>query len=157
MVIFTTISCILMVMLLLSMMAKARPFMRNPIPGKHIKALRMGFWARIQIQQSALLAMVFVIGFGIVAGWLPSGLAFMMGAMTLVVLLLPMNYTFTTSGIALGGGIFRRWEEFSGVQAAKSHVVLEAPKAMDKLTLFANPTEVDQIFKKVKGHTSLKF
>lgn len=156
MIIFTWISFFLMVMLLLSMMAKARPFMRSPIPGKLLKTLRMGFWARVQVQRPALIALVFGIGFGLAAGWLTRELAFMLAGMTLAVMLLPMNYTFTTSGVALGGGIFYPWEGFTGVQAGQKNVVLEAPKAWSRLTLFANPAEVAQVFKKLKGHTSLE-
>lgn len=156
MIIFTWISFFLLVMLLMSMIAKARPFMRNPIPGKSIKTLPMGFWARVQVQRSALLAIVFGIGFGVAAGWLPGNAAFVLAAMVCVVLLMPMNYTFTTEGVAFGGGVFHGWDEFSGVRKDQSRVVLEAPKAMRSKTLYVNPAEMSQVFRKLKGYPRLE-
>jgi len=156
MIIFTWIGFIMLVMLLMSMIAKARPFMRHPIPGKSIKQLPMNLWARVQVQRSALLAIAFGIGFGVVAGWLPGNAAFMLGAMVGVVLMMPMKYTFTTEGLALGGGVFYGWGEFSGVRKDQTRVLLEAPKVLRSMTLYVNPAEMATVFRKLKGYPRLE-
>jgi len=156
MIILTWVSFLLLVMLLMSMIAKAKPFMRHPIPGKFIRKMPMSFWARVQFQRPALVAIVFGTGFGVAAGWLPGNAAFMLGAMVGVVMIMPMDYTFTTEGVAFGGGVFYRWNEFTGVRKQQSRVFLETPKAMRNMTLHLNPVEMSQIFGKLKGYPKLE-
>jgi hypothetical protein len=150
MFIFPLFSFLLLILLLTSMMAKAKPWRKLEKPGKTLKTLPMGLWARIQIHRSALLAIGFALAFGLSAGWMQPSLGFIIGAFTVVMLFLPMQYTLTSEGVALGESNFRAWSEFSGMRALKGQVVLDHPQWLGRLTLFVNPSEMESVTKKIK-------
>src|SRR5215212_550037 len=95
------ISYLLIALLLMNMLAKARPKIKDAMPGKKIKTLPMGFISRFQLQRSSLLALLTGVVFGTVTGWLTVSTAGIVGVLALVTMLLPMQYTFTTQGVAL--------------------------------------------------------
>ncbi len=70
--ILTLISYIMIAILLTNMMAKARPRVKESMPGKKLKTLPMGFSSRFQLQRSSLLALFMGIIFGVSSGWLSS-------------------------------------------------------------------------------------
>jgi hypothetical protein len=140
----------LIILLLTSMMAKAKPWRKVEKPGKMLKTLPMGWWARVQLHRRALLAIGFAIIFGLAAGWMETSIAVLIAAFSVAALLLPMQYTFTSQGVAVGEVMFRSWQEFSGVQVGKRQVVLQHPQRFGCLTLFIKPEDMDGVFKKVK-------
>jgi hypothetical protein len=153
MVIFQTLSFLLIAMLLMAMFAKARPWFKARVAGRVIQTVPMNIWQRINIHRSSLLALATAVVFGKAAGWLPDMLAVMITGFTLMLLLIPMKYTFTTQGVAIGDAIFRPWSEFTGMKVQSRQVVLENPSAFGRLTLFVAPKVVEDLLQKV----SLKF
>ena len=71
MVILTLIGYIMIALLLMSMLAKARPKIKEPAPGKALKTIPMGLPSRFQLHRSSLLALLTGIVFGVITGWLP--------------------------------------------------------------------------------------
>jgi hypothetical protein len=140
----------LIILLLTSMMAKAKPWKKLEKPGKTLKTLPMSWWARVQLQRQSLLAIGFALAFGLAAGWMQTSIAFIIAAFSLAALLMPMQYTFTSEGVAVGEVMFRSWQEFSGMQVNKKRVVLQHPQRFGGLTLFIKPEEMEGVFKKVK-------
>ncbi len=74
------ISYLLIALLLMNMLAKARPRIKDAMPGKKLKILPMGFFSRFQLQRSSLLALLTGVVFGTVTGWLPVSTAGIVGA-----------------------------------------------------------------------------
>jgi hypothetical protein len=138
---------IMLALLLLSMMAKARPWAKAPLPGKPLQTISLGFLSRLLAYRSSLLALLSGCLLATLAGWLPLNLAAMIAAFALVILLIPMRYTLTSQGIAVGDGIFRSWSDFSGFKAGKSSLQLAAPSNFGRLTLFVKPAEMDNLLK----------
>jgi hypothetical protein len=139
------IGYILIVLLLMSMLAKARPRIKEPAPGKALIKLPMGLKSRLQLQRSSLLALLTGCLFGMYTGWIPMSMAGIVGAVAIITLLLPMRYTFTTKGVALGDGMFYPWSDFSGFVASGSSLKLGNPSLFRRLTLFIKPAEMNNV------------
>lgn len=139
------ISYLLIAILLMNMFAKARPRLKDPMPGKKLRTLPMGLVSRFQLQRASLLALLMGIVFGLATGWLPASTAGLVGALALITILLPMQYTFTTRGVALGDGIFYSWNDFSGFITKQKSVELMHPSFFGRLTLFVKPADMTNV------------
>jgi hypothetical protein len=156
MAILQTSSFILIALLLMSMMATARPILKQPIPGKTLETIRLGLLPKLVIHRSNLLALLTGCVFTILAGWLPLNIAAIVAVFALVVLLMPMQYTLTTQGVAVGQAIFRPWSDFSGFKASKSSLELANPSIFGRLTLFVQPAQMDSVLKYVERHVKVQ-
>jgi hypothetical protein len=143
-------------LLLMSMMAKARPWAKAPLPGKPLQTIPLGFLPRLLAYRASLLALLTGCILSILAGWLPLNMAAMVAAFALIILLMPMRYTLTTKGIAVGDGIFRPWSDFSGFKAGKFSLQLAAPSNIGSLTLFVKPDEMDNVLKYAQRHIKIQ-
>jgi hypothetical protein len=145
-------SFILIAILLISMLATARPRMKSPMPGKPLHTLPVGIRPKLMIYRSTLLALLTGCGLTVAVGWLSLNIAMIVAAIALMVFLIPMQYTFTTQGIGVGDGIFRPWSDFSGFKAKNSSLELASPSNFGRLTLFVKPAEMDNVLKYVQWH-----
>ena len=150
------ISYLLIALLLMNMFAKARPRIKDPMPGKKLKTLPMSLVSRFQLQRSSLLALLMGVMFGISAGWLPASTAGLVAALALLAVLLPMQYTFTTQGVALGDGIFYSWNDFSGFVAKQKSLELTHPSYFGRLTLFVKPADMTSVLQYVERYVKKK-
>jgi hypothetical protein len=57
-----------------------------------------------------------------------------------------MRYTFTSKGVAVGDGIFREWNEFTGISRQGAQIRLHHPSFFGRLTLFTRNAEADGLF-----------
>jgi len=90
--------------------------------------------------------------FGVVTGWLPLEFAAGVLVIALITLIIPMRYTFTTKGIALGDGMFYPWSDFSGFAVKGSSLKLDAPTLFRQLTLFIKPAEMSNVLEYVERY-----
>jgi hypothetical protein len=150
MFILSYIGYIMIALLLMSMLAKARPKLKEPTPGKALKTLPMGFSSRFLLHRSSFFALFTGIVFGIATGWLPLSSAGIISVIAIITILLPMSYTFTTKGVAVGEGIFYPWRDFTGFVAKESSLKLDHPTLFGRLTLFIKPTEMNNVLKYVE-------
>jgi hypothetical protein len=112
----------------------------------------MGLFSRFQLQRSSLLALLVGIVFGVATGWLSTSTAGIVGALALLTLILPMQYTFTTRGVALGDGMFYPWDGFSGFIAGENKLVLTHPSIFGRLTLYVKPAEMTDVLQYVERY-----
>ncbi len=152
MIILQMISFLLIALLLMSMMAKARPWKKLSMPGKTLQTVPLGFLSRLRTHRSNLMALLTGCVFGLLAGWLPLNIAAMVGAIALVVVLMPMRYTLTTKGVAVGEMSFRPWSDFSGFKANQTSLELAHPSSFGRLTLFIKPAEIGNVLKYIERH-----
>ena len=146
------ISYLLIALLLMNMFAKARPRIKESMPGKKLKTLPMSLLSRFQLQRSSLLALLMGVVFGIATGWLPASTAGLVVALALLTILLPMQYTFTTQGVGLGAGIFYPWNEFSGFVAKQQSLALLHPSYFGGLTLTVKPADMASVLQYVERY-----
>lgn len=146
MIIFPLLSLFLMVNLLIAMMAKARPFGRVTIPGKTLQTMPLRFWQKIMIQRYNVVALAFGLIWGLASGWLNTSLAGLLLVLAVIILFMPMKYTFTSRGVAVGDGIFREWKEFTGISRQGAQILLHHPSFFGRLTLFTRSAEADGLF-----------
>ena len=156
MVILSYIGYIMIALLLMSMLAKARPKIKEPAPGKALKSIPMGLPSRFLLHRSTLFALLTGIVFGVIAGWLPLSMAGIIGVVAVITLLLPMRYIFTTKGVSVGEGIFYPWKDFSGFIAKGSSLRLDHPSLFGRLTLFIKPAEMGSVLKYVELYVGTK-
>ena len=152
MVILSYIGYLLIALLLMNMVAKARPKIKEPAPGKALKNLPMGLPSRFLLHRSTLFALLTGIVFGVITGWLPLSMAGIIGAVAMITIFLPMRYTFTTKGVAVGEGIFYPWKDFSGFIAKGSSLKLDHPTLFGRLTLFIKPAEMNNVLEYVERY-----
>ena len=152
MFILSLIGYILIALLLMSMLAKARPRIKYPAPGKALKKLPMGIPSRFQLHGSSLMALLTGVVLGLITGWLPLSFAGIVAVIALITLILPMRYTFTTKGIAIGDGMFYPWSDFSGFAARGSKLKLDHPSVFRQLTLFIKPAEMNNVLEYVERY-----
>lgn len=150
--VLTLISYLLLALLLMNMMAKARPRIKEAVPGRPLTTVPMSLISRLQLQRSSLLALLIGIVFGIVTGWLPFSTAGIVTSIALLTLLFPMQYTFTTRGVALGDGVFYSWKDFSGFIADANRLKLTHPSLFGRLTLFIKPAEMTTLLHYVERY-----
>lgn len=156
MIILSYIGYLMIALLLMSMVAKARPKIKEPAPGKALKSLPMGLSARFVLHRSTLFALLTGIVFGVFTGWLPLSMAGIISVVAIITLLLPMRYTFTTKGVAVGEGIFYPWKDFSGFSVKGSSLKLDHPTLFGRLTLFIKFAEMDSVLKIVDLYVGTK-
>jgi len=145
MLILSYIGYIMIALLLMNMLAKARPQIKEPAPGKALKTLPMGITSRFQLHRLSLFALITGIIFGFMTGWLPLNMAVIIGGIAIITILLPMRYTFTTKGVALGDGMFYPWNGFSGFVASESRLKFNHPSLFGRITLFVKPAEMNNV------------
>ncbi|MBK8617568.1 MAG: hypothetical protein IPN96_10770 [Anaerolineales bacterium] len=150
------IGYLMIILLLMSMLAKARPKIKEPAPGKALKTLPMGLPSRFQLHRSSLLALLTGILFGVFTGWLSIDSAAIIGVIAIITIFLPMRYTFTTKGIALGEGMFYPWSDFSGYMAKGSSLKFDHPSFFRRLTLFIKPAEMNNVLEYVERYVGTK-
>jgi hypothetical protein len=150
------ITLVLIVILLMKMMAEARPWKRVEMPGKTLQVISLSFWSKILTHRSSLMALVSGCSLCALAGWLPFNMAVMMVAFAFVILLVPMRYTLTTKGVAVGPGVFRLWNEFSGFKTGRLGLELAHPSNFGRLTLFIRPAEMASVLKYVEQHVKVQ-
>jgi hypothetical protein len=150
------ISYVLIALLLMNMWAKARPRMKEAMPGKKLKSAPMGLLSRFQLQRSSLLALLMGIVLGLATGWLPVSTVGVVAGLAILTILLPMQYTFTTQGIALGDGIFYPWTDFSGFVTKEKRLELTHPSLFGRLTLFVNPADMTNVLQYVERYVRTK-
>ncbi|MBK9925264.1 MAG: hypothetical protein IPP66_08215 [Anaerolineales bacterium] len=156
MVILSYVGYVMIALLLMSMVAKARPKIKEPAPGKALKSIPMGLPSRFVLHRSSLLALLTGIVFGVVTGWLPLSMAGIIAAVAVITLLLPMRYTFTTKGVSVGEGIFYPWSDFSGFAASGSKLKFDHPSFFGRLTLFIKPAEMSNVLKYAEQYVKTK-
>ncbi len=151
MILFPILSFGLIMVLLMVMLTQARPWVKAKIPGKIIKTVPIGFWRRIDLHRSKLLAVALGTLLGRVSGWMPEPVAIFVLCFALAILFFPMNYTFTTQGVAVGCAVFRSWKEFTSISQKSEHIVLEHPSSfMGGLILFVKPVEIESVLIRLK-------
>lgn len=152
MYILSLIGYVMIGLLLMSMMARARPRIKEPAPGTPLKNIPMGLPSRFQLQRSSFMALVTGVMFGLLAGWMTLGTAGIVMAIAIITILLPMRYTFTTKGISVGDGAFYPWSNFSGFAATESRLKLNHPSLFGRLTLFVKPAEMGNVLEYVERY-----
>jgi hypothetical protein len=156
MAILQMVSFLLIVLLLMSMMAKARPWTKTPPPGKTLQTVPLGFLPKLLTYRSTLLALLMGCALTVALGWLPVNMAWVIGAFALLIVLIPVRYTLTTKGVAVGDMLFRPWSDFSGYKTKKSSLELIHPSSFGRLTLFVNPAEMGSVLKHVERHIQVQ-
>lgn len=156
MIILQYATFLMLALLLMSMMAKARPWKRATPPGKPLQVIPLGFFPKMFTYRSSLLAILTGCVLSSVAGWLPLNIVLMVASFALVILFMPMRYTFTTQGVAVGDVVFRPWSDFSGFKVGKSTLELANPSKFGRLTLFVKPAEMDNVLKYVQRHVKIQ-
>jgi hypothetical protein len=131
--------------ILVTMLVKARPFIPTGKPGQVLATIKLNFWQKLMVHRVSLYSLGIVIILGLFAGWLNSAMEWITLALAFAILLLPMKYTFTSQGIAVGDAIYRPWNEFNGYQIRGAQVTLRHPAPFANLTLFVTSVEREKI------------
>jgi len=77
---------------------------------------RIPFRARVRLQRANVYGIEVILLLGVIGGWLNPLVELLVMGMVMVILLVPVHYTFTRSGIALGRTPLRHWSEFADVE-----------------------------------------
>jgi hypothetical protein len=146
------VSFVLLVVILMGMFARIRPYSTIAKPGKTLSVIPLTILSKIWINRFSLGALATGLILTSVLGWLPISMLFMVLAFTLVLLLMPMKLTLTSQGMALGETSFRQWKDFSGVKASKMRLELQHSSMFMRVNLFFRPSKIPPILKTIENH-----
>jgi len=152
MAILPLISFALLAMILMSMLAKTRPYSKAALPGKTLAVAPLSLLSKLWLHRFGLSALITGLTLTSLAGWLPINMMYMVAAFAVVILLMPMKMTLTTQGLALGDGIYRPWKEFSGIKHNKASLELQNRSVFTRVVLFLNPSKNQQTLKLIENH-----
>ncbi len=150
--ILPVISFALLAMILMSMLAKTRPYSKTVLPGKTLLVTPLSILSKLWLHRFGLSALATGLVFTSLAGWLPLSMVYMVAAFALVILLLPMKMTLTSQGLALGDGLFQPWKEFTGIKQNRSSLELKNKSMFSKIVLFVDPAKNQQTLKYIENH-----
>lgn len=146
------ISLALLVLVLMNMLAKARPYQKGNPPGKVLEIASLSILSKIHFYRFDISALITGLGLTSLAGWLPVHLVLMMAAFPLVILLLPVKMTLTSQGISIGEGNFRAWSEFTGMKRNGRKLEIHPLAKIRKVVLFLNPDKNLRIINTIESH-----
>ena len=90
------------------------PWAKSP-PGTPVARLSLPLLARLRLHAPFAIAVLGITAVGALTGWVSLWLIPVVLAAVVALMAIPLHYTLTTAGIALGRTPFRRWTEFGGV------------------------------------------
>jgi hypothetical protein len=111
--------------LVLVMIRFRQPWVSRPT-GMTLGTLRVPVRARVRLQRANVYAVAALLLLGGAGGWLPPLAQFAVIGLVFVALVLPLDYTLTDHGIALGRSPMRAWREFECVIAESGRIVLSS-------------------------------
>jgi hypothetical protein len=100
-----------------------QPWTARP-EGVVVRRFRVPLMARVRLQRPNVYALAGLMILGGAGGWLPPGVQLLIAGATVVLLFIPVRYTLTDQGIALGRTRMRRWSEFEDVECIGGRLLL---------------------------------
>ncbi len=126
------------VMLILTLMRVAVPI-GQPVTGALLGAAPLRFRERMRLQRTNIYLIGVVLLLGTLGGWMRAPINLIVVLATFVIVSIPVQYTFTTEGIARNRVVFRRWEEFSAIADQRGRILLRgAARSADFALLLAD-------------------
>ena len=114
--------------------------------GNLVRRETLSLFGRLRMHGPAAL-FVFVVSFVCLAmGWIDPWTLFGVAVLLALLLLLPMRYTLTATGIRAGWTPFRRWTEFGGVARRPGGVRLQGVAGARPLTIWLSGGRDDDDF-----------
>jgi len=110
-------------MLILTLMRVAVP-VGQPVTGDVIGTVPLHFRERVRLQRTNVYLIGVVLLLGTLGGWLRAPINLIVVLATFVIVSIPIQYTFTTEGIARNRVVFRRWDEFSAIADGRGRILL---------------------------------
>ena len=110
-------------MLILTLMRVAVPI-GQPVTGHLLGTMPLRFRERIRLQRTNVYLIGVVLLLGTLGGWLRAPINLIVVLAAFVIVSIPVQYTFTTEGIARNRVVFRRWDEFSAVADERGRILL---------------------------------
>lgn len=110
-------------MLILTLMRIAVPI-GQPVTGDVLGVVPLRFRERVRLQRTNVYLLGVVLLLGTLGGWMRVPINLIVVLATLVIVSIPVQYTFTTEGIARNRVVFRRWEEFDAIADERGRILL---------------------------------
>ncbi|MDQ2785061.1 MAG: hypothetical protein M3Y58_08670 [Chloroflexota bacterium] len=110
-------------MLILTLMRVAVPI-GQPITGDPLGVAPLRFRERLRLQRTNVYMIGIVLLLGTLGGWMRAPINLIVVLATFVIISIPVQYTFTTEGIARNRVVFRRWDEFSAIADGRGRILL---------------------------------
>jgi hypothetical protein len=149
MTLLTLISYVLIALLLVSMLSKARPYRRLTKPGRTLASPSVSIRQRFIFYRASLLALGTAVVFGSIARWLAPSLAAIVSAFAIAIVFMPMRFTITTAGLAIGEAAFHPWTDIRDATEEKGQLCLRFASSIGRLTLPLSPAEANNVLMQI--------
>ncbi len=110
-------------MLILTLMRIAVP-VGQPVSGDALGVISLGFRERLRLQRTNVYLIGVVLLLGTLGGWIRTPINLIVVLATFVIVSIPVQYTFTTEGVARNRVVFRRWGEFDTITDERGRILL---------------------------------
>ena len=121
------------------------PWARAP-RGTLVRRVRLALLGRLRFHGAPVVAVLTVAVPGWALGLVPPAPLALTGIAIAALIALPVRYTLTTEGIALGRTPFRRWTEFGGVMRRRGGVRLQGVAGARGMTVWLSGSRDDDEF-----------
>jgi hypothetical protein len=126
---------LVLVSLVLLILRGYQPWVK-PIDGALVRRWRVPLAAKVRLQRANVYAIAALLILGGLGGWLPGGAQLLVVLSVVAVLLAPLQYTLTETGIALGRTSPRPWRDFTGCDRRGDRVVLDPAEGVAGMTIW---------------------
>ena len=110
-------------MLILTLMRIAVPI-GQPVAGNLLGIVPLRFRERIRLQRTNVYLLGVMLLLGTLGGWIRTPINLIVVLATFVIVSIPVQYTFTTEGIARNRVVFRHWDEFDTIADERGRILL---------------------------------
>jgi hypothetical protein len=114
--------------------------------GHLVRRERLSLLGRLNMHGPAAALLIILGNFALVMRWIAPLPVFVMAALLVLLIALPMRYTLTSTGIRAGWTPFRRWTEFGGVARRRGGVRLQGVAGARPLTVWLSGGRDDDDF-----------
>jgi hypothetical protein len=114
--------------------------------GHLVRRERLSLLGRLNMHGPAAALLIILGNFALVMRWIAPLPVFVMAALLVLLIALPMRYTLTSTGIRAGWTPLRRWTEFGGVARRRGGVRLQGVAGARPLTVWHSGGRDDDDF-----------
>lgn len=129
-------------MLIVSLMRVAAPIGQR-MTGETLGVIPLGFRERLRLQRVNVYCLGVGLLLGTVGGWLRAPLNIVIVLAAYVIVSIPVQYTFTTAGIARNRVVYRGWDEFSGWTERTGGITLDGVAGAGMFPILLAPGQYD--------------
>src|SRR5215204_5640593 len=147
---------LLVLLSLLVMLSRVTGPVGQRVDGREEGVIMLGVRERVRYHRTGLYAFAVILLLLAATRLLSMPMQVLAVAACYAVLMVPIRYRFTSVGVAVNRVVFRRWDEFSGVDRGERSVTLVGTDGHAALTLRLLGAHQDEVLALIRRHVRIE-